>query len=50
MWDADVKVSQLPCTKRRAQPSLTVLLCSGQLNTIIEDGDVVVFISTLHGG
>ena len=29
---------------------LIVCFCSGQLETVIEDGDVVVFISTLHGG
>ena len=24
--------------------------CSGLLETVVEDGDVIVFISTLHGG
>ena len=26
------------------------LACSGMLDTVLEDDDVVVFISTLHGG
>ena len=26
------------------------LFCSGRLETEVEDGDTVVFISTLHGG
>lgn len=26
------------------------VLCSGMLETMLEDGDLIVFISTLHGG
>ena len=29
---------------------LCSLLCSGMMDTILENGDTVVFISTLHGG
>lgn len=48
--------SRFPSSRRNSRPGILVLINStdweleGELDYVLEDGDEVVFISTLHGG
>ena len=50
------ELTSLSCAHACRRPGILVLIndtdweLTGQLQTIVEDGDTVTFISTLHGG